>query len=328
MQEPETPSLSKAYQIVTDRIIDLLGQGIVPWRKPWRGGGGVLPQSLASGRPYRGVNVFLLTTAASVHGYTSPYWLTFKQARERGGHVRKGEKSTPVVFWKLLDARRRGAESEDDGDDAPPEEGTAGAKKIPFLRFFSAFNVEQCDGIAYPKPDLAENPFDPIAQCQMIVEAMPNPPAIRHEEPRAYYRPSADLVNMPKPGLFESSEEYFSTLFHELVHSTGHKSRLDRKSIVELTPFGSESYAKEELIAEMGAAFLCWRGGIDPATLANSAAYIHGWIAKLKSDPKIVVLAAASAQKAADYISDGDRNVVGDEAVTTAAARTIERERE
>lgn len=307
MEENGKNHLSKAYEVVTNKIIEMLKVGTVPWRKPWKGGEAALPRALVSGKPYRGINVFLLTTTAQVAGYTSPYWLTFKQALERGGHVRKGEKSTPIVFWKILDRLPyQHPKSEDEDDD---EEAVEGKRKVPFLKFYSAFNVEQCDNIAYPRVEAPANTFSPLEQCEAIVRRMPNPPTIRHQEPRAFYRPAIDTINMPKPELFESSEEYYSTLFHEMIHATGHASRLDRKSLSEMAPFGSESYAKEELIAEMGAAFLCGHGGIEPATLQNSAAYLDGWLKKLRDDPKMIVLAAASAQKATDYVlgADGQR---------------------
>jgi antirestriction protein ArdC len=302
MQDAHVPPLPKAYQVVTDRIIELLQQGVVPWRKPWRGGDVGAPRSLVSGRAYRGVNVFLLTTSSAAMGFTSPYWLTFRQAQERGGHVRKGEKSTPIVFWKMLEHRRSQHEDSDDPSDDPGDE-TVEEKKIPYLRYFAAFNVGQCEGIQYPRPDVEPAPdFSPLEACEEIFQRMPHPPSLQHKETRAFYRPREDMINMPKPSLFESSEEYYSTLFHEMVHSTGHASRLNRRSLAEMVPFGSESYAREELIAEMGSAFLCGRGGIGMETLKNSAAYIDGWLRKLKDDPKMVVIAAASAQKAADYI--------------------------
>jgi antirestriction protein ArdC len=173
-------------------------------------------------------------------------------------------------------------------------------KDIPMIRYYKVFNAEQTEGIDYPKPP--ERDFNPIEEAEKILAGMPNRPAITHGEARAYYRPSEDRVNLPPQGSFTSDEAYYSTLFHELAHATGHASRLDRKEITEVNLFGSHDYSKEELVAEMGSAYLCGASGISPQTIDNQAAYIHGWLRKLRDDQKFVVLAAAKAQKAADYI--------------------------
>lgn len=281
-----TPAVS-VYDIVTDRMIALLERGVVPWQKPWAAGTASMPRNLVSGREYRGINVFLLASA----GYSSPYWLTFKQALALGGDVRKGEKATPVIFWKILDV----------------EDPVDGKKKIPFLRYFSGFNLEQCEGISAPvSPDAPAAPapvaFDPITTAAAIVAGMPKPPTLTHNEPRAYYRPITDTVNMPKAELFTAPAEYYSVLFHELTHSTGHAARLARPGITELAAFGGQNYGREELVAEMGAAFLCAEAGILHQTAENSAAYLASWIKTLRGDNKLAVVAAAQSQKAADYI--------------------------
>jgi len=274
--------MSNAYQVITDRIMGLLEQGTVPWHKPWKGGGEAM--NLISKRNYRGINRFLLNVAS----YASPYWLTFNQAKKLGGHIKKGEKSTPVVFWKLL-------EKED--------EQTGKKKEIPVLRYYRVFNLEQTEGIeGPPAEETEEQEFTPIERCEQLVAGMPNPPGLQHLRQSAWYHPSRDLVNLPKPESFESSEEYYSTLFHELAHATGHQSRLKRPTLADMAPFGSTNYSKEELVAEMAAAFLCGATGIENATIDNSAAYLNGWLKKLKKDNKLVVQAAAQAQKAADYI--------------------------
>lgn len=275
------------YQIITDRILDQLEQGCVPWQKPWRSVGGVAPTNLHSGRPYRGINVFLLSVAP----FSSPYWLTFRQAKERGGHVKAGSKGYPVVYWNW-----REVTEETTGNEEPK------TKLVPFLRYYTVFNVEQTEGVAYPKPETLDNNNNSIEACEQIVANMPHRPVIRHQGDAAYYQPTADRVTMPPMGLFRSSEEYYSTLFHELTHSTGHESRLARPTLTELCPFGSTNYSKEELVAEMGAAFLCGQTGIENRTIDNSAAYIKNWLSKLRNDRKMVVCAAAQAQKAADLI--------------------------
>jgi antirestriction protein ArdC len=277
-----SPGRNDVYQIVTDRVISLLEAGTVPWRKPWAGGEYQFPRNLVSGKEYRGVNVWLLSCA----GFGSPYWVSYKQAAERGGQVRKGEASSLAVFWKRLEV---------------DDKATGDKKWVPLLRYYRVFNVEQCDGLQYPKPEPRGVEFNPIAAAESIVEAMPKRPEIRHGEARAYYRRSADLVNMPARDSFEIEAEYYNTLFHELVHATGHESRIGRQ-LNEQANFGSSSYAKEELLAEMGASYLSATAGTLHGTVNNSASYIASWLERLRNDRKLVVTAAAAAQKATDFI--------------------------
>jgi len=276
---------ARIYEMITERIITLLEQGAVPWRKPWSGGNcSDLPMNLVSKREYRGINVFLLLCM----GYSSRYWLSFKQAQERGGHVRKGEKGTPVIFWKCYEAKDR---------------ETGEKKDVPVLRYYTVFNLDQIDGLDAPDAaNQATYAFEPIAQAERIIRDMPQRPTIAHGEPRAFYRPSADLINLPRPELFAQREEYYSTAFHELTHATGHESRLNRRPSTEIHHFGDREYSQEELVAEMGAAFLCAEARIEQAVIENQAAYIDGWLRVLKGSPKLVVQAAAQAQKAADFI--------------------------
>lgn len=269
-----------AYDRITERIIGLLEQGTVPWHKPWTAKTG-WPRNLITKKPYRGVNVFLLMSMS----YESPFWLTFHQASELGGSVRKGEKSCPVVFWKPLKVK----------DDKTDEE-----RKIPLLRIYNVFNVSQCEGLK-TIPAAEDIPVIAIRPAE-IVAGMPNPPVIKHSMARAFYSPSADEVGMPDRERFDSEAGYYATLFHELIHSTGHKSRLHRTTLVENTGFGSDPYSREELIAELGSAFLCGYGDIVDRTIANSAAYLEGWLKQLRNDRTLIVQAAAQAQKAADYI--------------------------
>jgi antirestriction protein ArdC len=273
------PQHSSVYQIVTEQIVKQLEAGVAPWHRPWTT---ELPKNLVSKREYRGINVFLLAS----RGYGSPYWLTYKQATEQGGNVRRGEHGSKVVFWKI---------DKYETDDA---DGQTVAKTSAILRYYTVFNVEQCDGITASGSEKVNNP---IAECERIVAGMPNPPAMA-QDARAWYRPANDTVGIPSRQAFGSAEEYYSTLFHELTHSTGHPSRIGREGIEKLNTFGSESYSKEELIAEMGAAMLAGIAGIERKTLANSAAYLKSWIDVLKSDSRMVVFAASQAQKAADYI--------------------------
>lgn len=226
-----------------------------------------------------------ITARATDNG--SPFWLTFRQCRGLGGSVKKGAKATPVIYWNWLDIEK---DKETD-------------EKVPFLRYYAVFNLEQCEGLPedkVPQAAIDTNGIDRITVCEEIIKAMEGRPVITHNRQAAFYRADRDTINMPLFASFETAEEYYSTLFHELVHSTGHERRLARPEITDLSPFGTPSYSKEELIAEMGAAFLCGIAGIENVTLDNSAAYIEGWLRKLRHDKKLVIVAAAQAQKAAN----------------------------
>jgi antirestriction protein ArdC len=283
------------YQEITDQIVAALDRGVVPWRNPIIGhGGGDYPKNLTSGKAYRGVNVFLLAVKAFAHGYTSNYWLTFKQAQEKGGSVRKGEKATMIVFWKqhrVMDAK------------------TQEPKTIPLLRYYNVFNVAQCDGIQ-PPDAVTVQPIDfkPLVSAEQIVKGYADRPAIEHAGSRAFYRPSADTVTIPEPTRFTSGEEFYSVLFHELAHSTGHSKRLDRKLDTDMPMFGSQIYGREELVAEMASAFICGHAGIKPAVIDNQASYIGGWLKTIRSDKRLVIVAAGAGQRAANWIR-GERGV-------------------
>lgn len=278
----------KIYELVTERIIAMLEDQVIPWRKPWACIDQGMPRNAVSKKHYRGINVFLLGMAP----FNDPRWVTFKQAQALGGNVRKGSKGFPVIYWNWI-------ETEDE------ETGTM--VKIPLLRQYTVFNVEQCDGLNIAPLESAElpNAAERIERAEGIVRDMPNAPRIGHDGgQRAYYRPSTDSVHMPMLEAFHSTEGYYSTLFHELGHSTGHESRLNRDGITDFQGFGTASYSREELVAEFTAAFLCQVSGIEN-TLPQSASYIEGWLGVLRKDKKMAVVAAAQAQKAADYILGG-----------------------
>ena len=285
---------NKVYGIVTEQIVKLLEAGTVPWRKPWTASE-LEPRNLVSGKPYLGINRFML----ALKPYKSPFWLSYKQALSLDGHVNKGERSSMIVFWKV----DRVAGEPD------PTTGEETTRPRVILRYYSGFNSEQC---TLPEKVLAKIAAhtasatvhaDPIAECEQIVSGMPKPPAISRDGNAAFYMPREDRVTVPGLEHFTRyAGEFYSTLFHELGHSTGHKSRLGRKGIMDQIRFGSGDYSREELVAEMTAAFLCAEAGILPATLENSAAYIASWVKVLKGDDKAVVIASAQAQKAADYI--------------------------
>ena len=289
--------MATVYDVITERIVQKLQQGTIPWHKPWNSAAG-LPQNLFSQKAYRGINVWMLGSA----GYTSPYWVTFKQAKEIGGYVRKGEQGFPVVFWKWLEGGEKLEER---------QESRTATRRVPLARLYYVFNVQQGDLPTRLQPFLQSKPESPdpqsqLAACEEILTHMPNRPTITHSDARAYYTPLHDTVNMPVCGLFPKVEHYYSVLFHELTHSTGHWQRLHRQTLTDLCPFGSTNYSKEELVAEMGAAFLCGVAGIANETVDNSAAYIQSWLTRLKNDTRLIILAAAQAQKAADYILGKD----------------------
>jgi antirestriction protein ArdC len=275
--------MPSVYEIVTEKIIKQLESGVAPWRKPWTC---QTPANLLTQQEYRGLNVFTLAS----QGFPSRFWLTFNQATKLGGRIRKREKSSPVIFWNVGEDR----------ETIMPD----GAKKNlrPFLLYYSVFNLAQTEGIDLPDSVLQETRTNnPIETCERIVANMPNPPAFEQSD-KAWYSPSSDAVGMPVLSLFHSSEEYYSTLFHELAHSTGHAKRLHRDNFDNPVSFASESYSKEELIAELTAAMLCGIAGVEQKTLENSVAYLKTWIARLKSDSRLLVSAASQAQKAADFI--------------------------
>ena len=279
------------YEKVTNRVIESLEQGVVPWKKPWT----VLPpQNLNSKRRYSGLNVFLL----SLSPYKSPYWCTFKGAKAAGGSVKKGEKGTTVIFWRILEV------------DDPQAKG--GKKKIPLLRGYTVFNAEQCEDIKIPAG--AGEDFAPVDDADWLIENMPNAPKINHGGDNAYYDPRNDEVTVPDRIRFHSVEGYYGTVFHELIHATGHEDRLNR--VKDWAGFGTDPYAKEELVAEMGASLLSAFSGVttDDSDYSQNAAYIRSWISKLRGDKKLLVSAASQAQKAADYIyGQADEHKAGGE---------------
>ena len=273
------------YEIVTKRIIESLENGVVPWQKPWDARTDI-PRNLVSKQAYRGVNLFLLLSLS----YQSPYWLTFRQVAQKGGSVRKGEKACRVIFWR----------NQNDENGENPSDGP----KVPVLRYYHVFNLMQCDKVEVP-PELTPvetKPLSPVEAAEMIVAGMPNPPAIERGRIRACYDPRHDEIWIPSQQQFANPSDYYACLFHELIHATGHETRLNRKSVMENKQFGNEEYSKEELIAEIGSSFLCAYAGIMDRTFNNATSYIGTWLQKLKSDSRLIVQAAAAAQRAADFI--------------------------
>ena len=267
------------YAEVTARIVAEMEKGIIPWQKPWIASGNCV--SHATGKPYSLLNQMLLGKAGE--------YVTFNQCQQEGGKVKKGEKAKMVVFWKWI-------EQED--------EETGEKKEVPFLRYFNVFHIDQCEGLT---PKYAQN-FPQTANADQTAEAIiasyvqQSGVRLNHKEgDRAFYSPSTDSITLPLLKQFSQTAEYYSTAFHELTHSTGHKSRLDR--LEKTAFFGTEAYSKEELIAEIGAAALVNHSGLETSrSLRNSAAYIQNWLQVLKDDKRFIVSAAGKAEKAVNLI--------------------------
>lgn len=250
------------YQIITERILAQLEQGVAPWRKPWQAT--AYPRFI-TGRRYRGINVFLLAS----QGYGSPLWLSYKQISQRGGRIRDDEHHTKVVFWEQITV--------------PDDSG--GEKTVPLLRYYRVWNLEQTEGVKVPPsvadlvtPRPAPTPDQRHHAAAAIVAGYPHPPTIRESGDEAWYRPGDDLVNLPPRASFDDLDAFYAAAFHELGHSTAHPSRLDRDCDYV---FGSHSYGREELVAEMTAAFLAAEAGIE-TTMPNSAAYLASWITTIR----------------------------------------------
>jgi antirestriction protein ArdC len=275
--------------MITNKILDKMKTGIVPWRRPWKF---QLPQNLVSKRPYHGVNLLIL----SLNEFESPYYVTFHQAKQLGGSIKKGEHGTPVVFWKLFETLDINVGNE--------EEKT---KIIPYLQYSTVFNLSQTEGIKAPKN--APQPLVSLAVCEEIIKGFIDKPETVHTSlPRAYYQPIPDKVHMPVKTSFISNEEYYATLFHEYVHATGHEKRLNRyKQEYTNFDFGSKDYSHEELVAELGSAFLCAEEQIDNSVIDNNAAYLTSWLKVLEGDNKLIIYVSAKAGKAVDYIRNRRR---------------------
>ncbi len=270
------------YQEITDRIIEQLELGTVPWVKPWSTvkGEATFPTNRYTGYAYRGINVPSLWCAGIQAGYESNLWLSYKQARNIGAQVRKGETGTPIIFVKFKQVQDR--------DD------TTKKKSIPLVKYSTVFNVEQVDDL--PTLYNVEQEWNPVTDVDNLIAT--TSAVITHGGDRACYMPGPDRINMPHKAGFTDSGNYYATLLHEITHWTGSKTRLNR---LYGARFGDQAYAREELVAEMGAAFLCGHCGIDGHL--QHAEYLNSWIKVLKSDKSAIVQAASAAQKAADFVT-------------------------
>lgn len=272
---------------IAAKFIEALEGGIIPWRKPWSGESG-RPRNAITQRPYRGVNAMYLGLLQMVKGYKTGEWLTLNQCKTAGGRVKDAEfkDGTAVVFWKFI-------QKEEDGK----------KKSFPLCRSFIVYNRAQCEGLP-EAPEADAKDVTPIEAAQKIIDGMPNPPKIvtSKENGRACYIPAFDTVQMPSIGKFINAESFYATMYHELGHATGSDTRLKREGVMESKGFEADSYAREELIAEITSAFLCAEAGILEKVEDNSIAYVKGWASKLKSEPRLIIDAAGAAQKAADHI--------------------------
>jgi antirestriction protein ArdC len=296
------PTTRDLYADVTAKIVEALEAGTVPWQRPWGHVRGTFEpfRNLHTNHEYRGVNVLLLTLASMEKGYTSPYWLTYNQARERGGQVRAGEKGTLIVFWKPSERPLRDGAGEVVRDEETDEPLMA---KTLILKHFHVFNVEQCDGLSVPAPAApAPVAFTPDERAEALWAGFKDAPPVRHGGNQAFYAlPPADFIQMPPRKSFKDSASYYQVRFHEAIHSTGAPARLNRRTLADAAPFGSPVYGQEELVAEMGSAMLMAQCGMTP-DIQNSAAYIRGWLKALQDDKRMLVFAAAQAEKAARYV--------------------------
>ncbi|HWL52838.1 MAG TPA: ArdC-like ssDNA-binding domain-containing protein [Chthoniobacteraceae bacterium] len=280
--------LKFVYERVTDQIIQRLEEGVVPWHTPHMATVG-FPKNFLSGKTYRGINVMLL----AMGGYISPWFLTYKQAQERGGNVRRGEKGYLVVKFGMY------AKEADDGSE----------HQRKYLRQYTVFNASQIGGVDFPEPSRpAFLPDQRTEAAQSIIENMPNPPVIYEGRiAQTCYNPATDCIDIPNRSYFESEPRFYKSLFHEVVHATGAAKRLARKTLLDnrgISVSDKTIYSQEELVAEIGAAFLCAHAGIVIDEHVNSAAYIQSWLTvlKSKSNRRWIVDAAGYAQKAVDYI--------------------------
>lgn len=270
------------YEAVTTRIIAQLEQGIIPWEKGWTGvqGGAI---SGSTGKPYSLLNQMLLRKPGE--------YFTFNQVKEKGGSVRKGEKSSLVVFWKQIKVEE------------PDKNGVPEEKLVPMLRYFNVFHIDQCDGLKAREPKSVA-PIQENRGGEEVISQYQNKSGvsiyyIKGDE--ASYSPTGDCITLPLREQFLSAADFFSTIFHEMTHSTGHKDRLNR--LKPTAHFGNEDYSKEELVAEIGAAALMnWSGIETDKSIKNSSAYVQGWLTALKNDKRLIVQASGQASKAVEYI--------------------------
>lgn len=293
------------YERVTDTVIAGLQKDGLQWFCPWAKGTVQMPINNATGKAYKGINILLLSASCVDNGYESNEWLTYKQCTDKGGQVKKGSKSEMVIYWQVSFVDKDGNWYKN--EDAVKAAGLtmADVKKRFAAKWFNVFNIAQCENIEPRRcaAPVVENDNTPIERAEAIYNNYPaaKRPTLQHGGESAFYRPSTHTVQMPKMSLFNSADSYYATLFHELVHSTGHDSILNRDI---MNGFGTDKYAKEELVAEIGSMFLVGLTGLE-VNNDNQQAYVNGWIQKLTNEPKLAISAAQRAMKAVDFITEG-----------------------
>jgi antirestriction protein ArdC len=292
---PAYSSPAEIQERITGMIIKQLEEGKVPWRKGWNTAG-LMPSNLVSGKPYSGINALLLGMLAE-ENYSSPYWLTYKQAHDMGGSVKKGEKGTYITYYRKIPKRTKETLGNpgNPGELAAEDPGT-----FSLLKTFVVFNADQCKDIPVPKVEKAA-PVDVLAEIEKITTGWNCPPIHYKNSPKASYSPDKDEISLPPLDSFLSAKEHAYTLTHELIHSTGHASRLNRWADGVSLMFGCSNYAKEELVAEIGACMALSMVGID-IDEENSGAYVKNWLEALRNDRTLVFTAASKAGKAANLI--------------------------
>ena len=283
------------YEIINNRIVAELEKGNAVWVQDWKNV--KHPRNYITGKSYHGLNFLMLS---ALH-YSSADWLTFRQCQALKGKIKTGSKATPIIYWDFF--------YNIDGKNITPAEilklspeDKKKVKKVAFLKYYNVFNFTQTEGLK-PKEEAKNIDFKPIEEADKIIAGYTTKPEIKHDEQRAYYSPTLDFINVPKPETFSTIGGYYATLYHELTHSTGHEKRLNRLNKTENLNFGSVDYSKEELVAELGSAYLCAIAGIsNEKSLKQNAGYIGGWLKALKNDKKMLISASSKAQKSTAYI--------------------------
>lgn len=283
---------NKVHQYLTQRVMTMLENGVVPWRRPWNMNREIRAMNI-SGNEYRGINYFLM----NMLGHETPIYLTFNQIKKAGGKIKEGAEKRyyPVYFYSF------NKYEDDNGKE----------KTIPLFRYYNVWNIEDVEGVKIPKKiqdrldkvGTDEYAHNPVESAESIIKGMPNAPQMKQGYNRACYIPALDMIQVPDKSQFKDVAKYYSTMFHEMGHSTGAKSRLNRKGITDPIMFASHEYSREELVAEMTAAMLSDHAGLDTSnSLDNSVAYLAGWMRKIKDEPNVFAQAAGRAQRAVDYI--------------------------
>lgn len=284
------------YQEVTNKIIAMIEQGVAPWRRTWSTYG--LARNYVTKHVYTGINMILMNNTR----HSAPYFMTWNQVKEQGGSIRKGATAEMVIFFNVY-YKNSADQTLDNNVARVLMSNGEDVQVLKFIKYFNVFNIADIEGIPFEISEIEMKPNERIARCESIIENMPNRPEIRSIGDRAFYSPLHDFVCMPAIEQFESAEAYYATFFHELTHATGHASRLAREEVMNPQTFGSKPYSREELVAEMGASFLCSSVQIDYDKITeNSVAYLAGWLKVMREDSRFIFKAAAEAQKAADYL--------------------------